>query len=162
VNKHQSPETSIKPTTTSDRADLEQTLLSTRKERQEQKNTENSPASNNIMSAKQTAARANDQKPSRPQSGMKNTYLLAYNAVSAALWAGVLYQTVTTGAHEVTNARKAGMLYGGGNNVVTAVQRGLGSGKVYNSLESYTRIVQTLAGMEVLHSLFGKSHLAMS
>jgi very-long-chain (3R)-3-hydroxyacyl-CoA dehydratase len=110
------------------------------------------------MSAKQTTARAaapNDQKPSRPQSGAKNTYLLAYNAVSAALWAGVLYQTVTVGTHEVNNARKAGMLFGG-NGISQAVRRGLGSGKVYDSLESYTRVVQTLAGMEVLHSLFGK------
>lgn len=105
--------------------------------------------------ASKTAARPNDQKPSRPQSGMKNTYLLMYNAVSAALWAGVLYQTVATGAHETSNARKAGLIYGGGSNVVTAVQRGLGSGKVYDSLEPYTRVVQTLAGMEVLHSLFG-------
>jgi very-long-chain (3R)-3-hydroxyacyl-CoA dehydratase len=105
------------------------------------------------------AARPNDQKPSRPQSGSKNAYLLAYNAVSAALWAGVLYNVVLIGGHEVGNARKASMLFGGGgsNDLVTAVQRGLGSGKVYKEMEAHTRVVQSLAGMEVLHSLFGMS-----
>ena len=53
------------------------------------------------MSAKSTPAKAaapNDQRPAK-QSGAKNAYLLAYNAASAALWAGVLYQTVTIGAN---------------------------------------------------------------
>ena len=111
-----------------------------------------------MPSAKQTTAKAaapNDQRSSKPSSPAKNAYLLTYNALSAALWAGVLYQTLTIGTHEVNNARKAGMLYGGGSSIPNAIYRGLGSGKVYGKLEAYTRIVQSLAGVEVLHSLFG-------
>lgn len=109
------------------------------------------------MSAKSTttakAAAPNDQRPAK-QSGAKNAYLLAYNAASAALWAGVLYQTVTIGANEVVNAQKAGAFFGS-DDWFTATRRGLASGKVYDGLEGYTRTVQTLAGLEVLHSLVG-------
>ncbi|KAI4933276.1 hypothetical protein J4E85_003681 [Alternaria conjuncta] len=100
------------------------------------------------------AAAPNDQRPSKPSGGAKNAYLMLYNAVSAALWAGVLFQTVTIGANEVVNAQKAGAFFGKGD-WFTAAKRGLGSGKVYGNLEGYTRGVQTLAGMEVLHSLVG-------
>jgi hypothetical protein len=99
---------------------------------------------------------ANDQRPSKPQGGAKNAYLLTYNALSAALWAGVLYQTVKVGGHEVANARKAGALFGGNQRSEwQAIRRGLGSGRAYDGLEGYTRGVQTLAGLEVLHSLVG-------
>jgi very-long-chain (3R)-3-hydroxyacyl-CoA dehydratase len=101
------------------------------------------------------AAAPNDQRPAK-QSGAKNAYLLAYNAVSAALWAGVLYQTVTIGGNEVVNAQKAGAFFGKGD-WFTAIQRGLSSAKVYDNLEYYTRVVQSLAGLEVLHSLLGMS-----
>ncbi|KAF1943722.1 protein tyrosine phosphatase [Clathrospora elynae] len=89
-----------------------------------------------------------------PASTAKNTYLLAYNAISAALWAGVLYKTVTIGLHEIATARKAGVVFGG-NDVLTVTRKGLSSGEVYRELEGYTRWVQTLAGLEVLHSLVG-------
>ena len=110
------------------------------------------------MSSKSKTAQAaapNDQRPAK-QSGVKNAYLLAYNALSAALWAGVLVQTVTIGGHEIMNAQKAGSFFGS-DNWITAMRTGLASGKVYDNLEAYTRTVQTLAGMEVLHSLFGMS-----
>lgn len=100
------------------------------------------------------AATPNDQRPAKQAGGPKNVYLLAYNAVSAALWAGVLYQTATIGATEVVNAQKAGAFFGKGD-WITATQRGLSSAKVYDNLEQYTRFVQSLAGLEVLHSLFG-------
>lgn len=100
------------------------------------------------------AAAPNDQRPAK-QSGAKNAYLLAYNAVSAALWAGVLYQTVIIGGYEIMNAHKASVIFGKGD-WFTAIQRGLASGKVYDNLEHYTRAVQTLAGLEVLHSLVGR------
>jgi very-long-chain (3R)-3-hydroxyacyl-CoA dehydratase len=100
---------------------------------------------------------AADQRPKQPNGAVKNTYLLLYNAVSAALWVGVLYNVLTIGLHEVGNARKAGVLFGDGPSFLGAVQRGLGSGKVYKEMESYTRVVQSLAGMEILHSLFGTS-----
>lgn len=108
------------------------------------------------MSSKSTTGRAaapNDQRPAK-QSGAKNAYLLAYNAVSAALWAGVLYQTATIGVNEVLNAHKAVAFFGNGD-WPTAIQRGLSSAKVYDNLEYYTRTVQSLAGLEVLHSLVG-------
>jgi very-long-chain (3R)-3-hydroxyacyl-CoA dehydratase len=87
-------------------------------------------------------------------SSLKNTYLLAYNALSAALWAGVLYKTVAIGTNEVSNATKSGW-FSIGETPLAALQKGLGSGKVYDELESYTRLTQSLAGLEVLHSLLG-------
>lgn len=109
------------------------------------------------MSAKSKTAQAaapNDQRPVKQSGGAKNAYLMLYNAVSAALWAGVLFQTITIGGNEVANAQKAGKFFGS-DDWFTAVKRGLGSGKVYDNLEGYTRTVQSLAGMEVLHSLVG-------
>jgi very-long-chain (3R)-3-hydroxyacyl-CoA dehydratase len=109
---------------------------------------------------KQKAAAPNHQLPSRPQSGAKNIYLLTYNALSAALWASILYRVFTLGGHEVNNARKAGLLFGKGGGIMGGmgegvIERGLGSGKVYEEMEGWVRGVQTMAGMEVLHSLFG-------
>jgi very-long-chain (3R)-3-hydroxyacyl-CoA dehydratase len=96
-----------------------------------------------------------DQRPSKPRasSPIKTTYLLAYNAVSAALWAGVLYKTVTIGASEIQTARKAGSFFG--RSEAQSVAAGLASGKVFAELDGYTRMVQSLAGLEVLHSLLG-------
>lgn len=95
-------------------------------------------------------------KPAPKSSPRKNTYLLAYNALSAALWAGVLYKTVAIGSNEVLNASKDGYIMSGAG-PVDALKKGLGSGKVYDELEAYTRMVQSLAGLEVLHSLIGTS-----
>ncbi|KAL1598456.1 hypothetical protein SLS59_006740 [Nothophoma quercina] len=106
------------------------------------------------MPPKEAALR--DQRPSKSRPGsspVKNTYLLAYNAVSAALWAGVLYKTVTIGAHEIQTARKAGSFFG--RNDLQSAAAGLASGKVFGELDEYTRLVQSLAGLEVLHSLVG-------
>jgi very-long-chain (3R)-3-hydroxyacyl-CoA dehydratase len=89
-----------------------------------------------------------------PSSPIKNAYLIAYNALSAALWAGVLYKTVTIGSREVNAASKNGW-FTSGEGPLGALQKGLGSGAVYDQLEEYTRLTQSLAGLEVLHSLFG-------
>ncbi len=111
------------------------------------------------MPPKQAATTSSlDQRPSksRPASSpIKNTYLLAYNAVSAALWAGVLYKIVTIGTHEVQTARKAGSFFGRSD--LQSVAAGLASGEVFGELDEYTRLVQSLAGLEVLHSLVGES-----
>ena len=109
-----------------------------------------------IMPPKTSTPRKTTASPSP----LKNTYLLAYNALSAALWAGVLYQTVSIGSQEVSNASKDGWITSG-EGPFGALQKGLGSGKVYDNLEEYTRMVQSLAGLEVLHSIFGTS-LALS
>lgn len=108
------------------------------------------------MPPKQSSATPRDQRPPK-SSPIKNTYLLAYNAVSAALWAGVLYKTVTISAHEVDVARKAGSFFG--RSEVQSAVAGLASGKVFQELDEYTRMVQSLAGLEVLHSLIGESLL---
>ncbi|KAF2633052.1 protein tyrosine phosphatase [Macroventuria anomochaeta] len=103
-----------------------------------------------------TPSSPRDQRPSTSRaasSPVKNTYLLAYNAVSAALWASVLYKSVTIGAHEIQSARKAGSFFG--RNDLQSAAAGLASGKVFGELEEYTRLVQSLAGLEVLHSLVG-------
>ncbi|PZD43652.1 Ptpl, Protein tyrosine phosphatase-like protein (contains Pro instead of catalytic Arg) [Pyrenophora tritici-repentis] len=109
------------------------------------------------MSSKSKPAQAaapNDQRPAKQSGGVKNAYLDAYNAVSAALWTGVLVQTLTVGSREIITAQKAGAFFGS-DDWLTATKKGLASGRVYDELEVYTRMVQTLAGMEVLHSLFG-------
>ncbi|KAH9878030.1 hypothetical protein J1614_003247 [Plenodomus biglobosus] len=92
-------------------------------------------------------------KSKSPSSPAKSSYLLAYNAVSAALWAGVLYQTLAIATHEISSAWKAGNFFGRGSG--NAVLAGLSSGRVFGGLEAYTRWVQTGAGLEVLHSLVG-------
>jgi hypothetical protein len=94
------------------------------------------------------------RKSTSPPSSARNAYLLAYNALSAALWAGVLYKTLTTASAEVSAAGQKGWF--SSETAVGAVQKGLASGKVYDELERYTRITQTLAGMEVVHSLTGE------
>ncbi|KAJ4362581.1 hypothetical protein N0V83_010675 [Neocucurbitaria cava] len=101
-----------------------------------------------------TSTTTRKAKPTASPSPVKNTYLLAYNAVSAALWAGVLYKTVTIGAHEVSTTQKSGVLFSG-NSGLNGVLKGLGSGRVYGQLENYTRWTQSLAALEVLHSLLG-------
>ena len=107
------------------------------------------------MSSKQkNPPTARKPRPKSSSSPLKNTYLLGYNAVSAALWAGVLYKTVTIGSEEVLNARKAGQLGFGKQNGLGGLEA-LGSGKIYEELETYTRLTQSLAGLEVLHSLLG-------
>lgn len=61
-------------------------------------------------------------------------YLQAYNWVSAMLWLGVLARVVMIGWMD-----------------------GLESGKVYEGTEKVCRLTQSLAGLEVLHSVLGKS-----
>jgi very-long-chain (3R)-3-hydroxyacyl-CoA dehydratase len=67
----------------------------------------------------------------------------------------VLYKTVTIGAHEIESARKAGSFFGRSD--LQSAAAGLASGKVFGELDEYVRLVQSLAGLEVLHSLVGKS-----
>ncbi|KAI5928445.1 tyrosine phosphatase-like protein [Camillea tinctor] len=71
-------------------------------------------------------------KPSakKPSSPVKNAYLILYNAVSAGLWAVVLGRVIAT---NLTQGHEA----------------------VYPSVGEFCKWTQTLAGMEVLHSLFG-------
>ncbi|KAF2703541.1 PTPLA-domain-containing protein [Pleomassaria siparia CBS 279.74] len=72
-------------------------------------------------------------KSPKPQASFLNTaYLLVYNALSAALWATVLAKVV-----------------------LTAAGKGVASGAVYVEAERFTRLTQTVAGLEVLHSLLG-------
>ncbi|KAI0476946.1 tyrosine phosphatase-like protein [Xylaria cf. heliscus] len=79
--------------------------------------------------AEKTAAAA--AKPARkPSSPLKNGYLILYNALSAVLWLTVL-------------GRIAGV------NVVRGHQL------AYPAVGEFCKWTQTLAGMEVLHSLFG-------
>jgi very-long-chain (3R)-3-hydroxyacyl-CoA dehydratase len=94
------------------------------------------------------------RKSAPPASPVKNAYLLAYNALSAALWAGVLYKTVLVATREVNAASKNGWIKNG-EGPLGALQKGLSSGAVYDELEVYTRLTQSLAGLEVVHSLFG-------
>lgn len=110
---------------------------------------------------KATSTTARKAKPTASPSPAKNTYLLAYNAVSAALWAGVLYKTISISTNEIATAQKSGVLFSG-NSGLQGVLKGLGSGRVYGQLENYTRLTQSLAGLEVLHSLLGTLRILSS
>ncbi|KAI0603562.1 tyrosine phosphatase-like protein [Biscogniauxia sp. FL1348] len=69
-------------------------------------------------------------KPAKKSSPVKNAYLILYNAVSAGLWAVVLGRVIAT---NLTQGHEA----------------------VYPAVGQFCKWTQTLAGMEVLHSLFG-------
>lgn len=103
------------------------------------------------MPPKTSTSKARKPAASSP---LKNAYLVAYNALSATLWAGVLYHTVAIGTTHVTSASKNGW-FASGEGPLGALQKGLGSGAVYDNLEAYTRLTQSLAGLEVVHSIFG-------
>lgn len=72
-------------------------------------------------------------KPAQKPSPVKNGYLILYNAVSAILWFTVLGRIV-------------------GVNVAR------GPAFAYPAVGEFCKWTQTLAGMEVLHSLFGKAN----
>lgn len=108
------------------------------------------------MASKQKSSTAQRKaKTSAPPSAAKNAYLIAYNAVSAALWAGVLYQTLNVGTKEITAAHKSQSLFSGKPNPVETVLSGLSTGRVFDELDNYTRLTQSVAGLEILHSLLG-------
>lgn len=60
----------------------------------------------------------------------RNDYLISYNAVSAIMWAAVLGWVVLTATFH-------------------------GTDKVFANAANFTRMVQTMAGLEVAHSLTG-------
>jgi hypothetical protein len=72
---------------------------------------------------------------------LKRQYLMSYNAISTALWFGVLGRVAMFGYH--------GSLYKGG-----WLSEGANEG-VYEASERYTRLTQTVALLEVVHSLVG-------
>ena len=69
-------------------------------------------------------------QPVQKSPSAKNSYLLAYNAISAVLWAGVLLSTAAAALEE-------------------------GYNKAYGSVFEYVKWTQTLAVMEVLHAALG-------
>lgn len=66
----------------------------------------------------------------KPIPGVKRVYLVAYNAISAALWSVVLVRTAQTAFTEGFEA-------------------------VYPTVGEWTKWTQTLAGLEILHSILG-------
>ena len=72
--------------------------------------------------------------PKPASSPVKNAYLILYNSVSALLWVAVLSRTVGT--------------------IVGAGGKG-GYLAVFDTTGDLCKWTQTLAGMEVLHSLLG-------
>ncbi|KAF2113054.1 tyrosine phosphatase-like protein [Lophiotrema nucula] len=91
-------------------------------------------------------------KPS-PALATKNSYLLLYNAVSAALWASVLYKVVSIVGQDV-NSGNLGKGVGGLWSVFGFEGRKTWGG-VYEESEEWVRLVQTGAVLEVVHSLTG-------
>ncbi|CAM1505310.1 Fc.00g109470.m01.CDS01 [Cosmosporella sp. VM-42] len=75
-------------------------------------------------------ATAATTKPKRQQSALNKGYLILYNALSAVAWSVVLGRTI-------------------------ALYRTHGPQFVYLGVGEWTKWTQTVAGMEVLHSLFG-------
>lgn len=87
------------------------------------------------MAAK-TVPNNGQKRAPKPMSALKRGYLIAYNALNAVLWSVVLGRTVAT-------------LY----------TRGLdaGPGSVYPAVGEWTKWTQTLAALEIVHSLLGES-----
>lgn len=72
--------------------------------------------------------------PRRGMSAPKRAYLVAYNALSALLWSVVLGRTVATlAAHGLET----------------------GPALVYPAVGEWTKWTQTLAGLEIVHSVLG-------
>ena len=91
------------------------------------------------MAPKKTAPKGQQQqKAPKPMSAPKRVYLIAYNALNALLWSVVLGRTVST-------------IYA----------RGLDAGPaaVYPAVGEWTKWTQTLAALEIVHSLLGESTL---
>lgn len=63
---------------------------------------------------------------------LKRQYLTSYNAISAALWFGVLGRVLLFGQYH-----------------------GIKDGHVYEESERFTRLTQSLALLEVVHSAIG-------
>lgn len=63
-------------------------------------------------------------------SPLKRTYLVGYNALSAALWSVVLVRTIQTLSSQGPEA-------------------------VYPTVGEWTKWTQTLAGLEIIHSVLG-------
>jgi very-long-chain (3R)-3-hydroxyacyl-CoA dehydratase len=82
------------------------------------------------LTQKDTLSTSRPQLPAGRQSATKNAYLTLYNFASALLWASILARTVTG------LDKKAGTTY--------AVQG------------EFVKWTQTIALMEVAHSLFGE------
>lgn len=66
----------------------------------------------------------------KPMAPIKRTYLVGYNALSAFLWSVVLYRTA----------------------LVLTTQ---GPDHVYPAVGEWTKWTQTLAGLEIVHSVLG-------
>jgi very-long-chain (3R)-3-hydroxyacyl-CoA dehydratase len=79
---------------------------------------------------------------------LKRQYLTSYNAISAALWVGVFGRVAMFAYH--------GSLYKGG-----WFSEGANAG-VYEASERYTRLSQTVALLEVVHSLVGTYLISMT
>ncbi|ROV98957.1 hypothetical protein VSDG_03731 [Cytospora chrysosperma] len=84
--------------------------------------------------ATETAPNNGQKRAPKPMSAPKRVYLVAYNALNAVLWSVVLGRTVAT-------------LYA----------RGLDAGpaSVYPAVGEWTKWTQTLAALEIAHSLLG-------
>lgn len=89
------------------------------------------------MPQSSSATRGQLPPKSSVPSGFKKAYLLAYNFVSAALWMSVLLRVIQTAGRDPAKVLENG------------------STEVFAKHDSFVRATQTLAVMEVLHSLFG-------
>lgn len=77
------------------------------------------------------------QKAAKPSSPIKTAYLVLYNAISSLAWSVVLAQTVSVAATQ-------------------------GWQHVYPAVGEWTKWTQTMAALEVLHSLLGALPLLSS
>lgn len=73
----------------------------------------------------------------KPASPVKTAYLVLYNAVSALAWSVVLARTVTVASTQ-------------------------GWQHVYPAVGEWTKWTQTMAALEILHSLFGTTPLSLA
>lgn len=94
--------------------------------------------------ATRTAPKGQQPRAPKPMSAPKRVYLIAYNALNAALWSVVLWRTAATLLNHTT---------------ATLLTHGLDAGTtlVYPAVGEWTKWTQTLAALEIVHSVLGES-----
>lgn len=86
----------------------------------------------------------------------KKSYLIAYNAVSCALWATILYRTVTIAGPDLLGGAKKEAGLGATLRLNLFGEEAKGYEVLYGETGEFVKWAQTAAMMEIVHSLVGE------
>ncbi|KAE9972166.1 hypothetical protein BLS_004168 [Venturia inaequalis] len=94
---------------------------------------------------------------SSPATGMtpKKSYLIAYNAISCALWATILYRTILIVGPDLLGGGKKEEGIGASLKLNIFGEEAKGYEMLFGETGEFVKWAQTAAMMEILHSLFG-------